>query len=151
MAVMIGDEAPLFSLPDQDGKMFDLGSMIGKKVMVVYFYPKDETPGCTKEACYFRDRYEDFVSLGADVVGISSDPQRSHQEFATKHNLPFRILSDVDEKVREMYGATGLLGPGRVTYVIDKKGVVRHIFSSQMQATKHIDEAFAMVEKLAKG
>jgi peroxiredoxin Q/BCP len=120
------------------------------KVMVIYFYPKDDTPGCLKEACTFRDRYEEFIKLGAEVVGISSDDQRSHTEFVAKYNLPFRLLSDTDQKVRKEYGALDLFLPGRVTYVVDKKGVVRHVFSSQSQATKHIDEAFRMVVELAK-
>jgi peroxiredoxin Q/BCP len=144
-----GDAAPMFDLIDQDGIPWRMEDHLGK-VLVVYFYPKDDTPGCLKEACNFRDRYEDFIKLGAEVVGISSDDQRSHSDFASKNQLPFRLLSDPGQKVRKEYGALDLFLPGRVTYVIDKKGVVRHVFSSQSQATKHIDEAFKMVEELAK-
>jgi thioredoxin-dependent peroxiredoxin len=144
-----GDAAPMFDLIDQDGTPWRMEDHLGK-VLVVYFYPKDDTPGCLKEACNFRDRYEEFIKLGAEVVGISSDDQRSHSDFASKNQLPFRLLSDPGQKVRKEYGALDLFLPGRVTYVIDKKGVVRHVFSSQSQATKHIDEAFRTVEELAK-
>lgn len=139
----------MFDLIDQDGIHWRMEDHLGK-VLVVYFYPKDDTPGCLKEACNFRDRYEEFIKLGAEVMGISSDDQRSHSIFASKNQLPFRLLSDPDQKVRKEYGALDLFLPGRVTYVIDKKGMVRHVFSSQSQATKHIDEAFKMVEELAK-
>lgn len=139
----------MFDLIDQDGTPWRMEDHLGK-VLVVYFYPKDDTPGCLKEACNFRDRYEEFIKLGAEVVGISSDDQRSHSDFASKNQLPFRLLSDPGQKVRKEYGALDLFLPGRVTYVIDKKGVVRHVFSSQSQATKHIDEAFRIVEELAK-
>lgn len=139
----------MFDLIDQDGIHWRMEDHLGK-VLVVYFYPKDDTPGCLKEACNFRDRYEEFIKLGAEVIGISSDDQRSHSIFASKNQLPFRLLSDPDQKVRKEYGALDLFLPGRVTYVIDKKGMVRHVFSSQSQATKHIDEAFKMVEELAK-
>lgn len=147
--IRTGDIAPTFELPDQDGAKWRMQDHIGK-VLVIYFYPKDDTPGCLKEACNFRDRYEEFIKLGAEVVGISSDDQMSHAEFVAKYKLPFRLLSDTDQKVRKEYGALDLFLPGRVTYVVDKKGVVRHVFSSQSQATKHIEEAFRTVEELAK-
>lgn len=148
--IRIGDKAPTFELLDQDGTPWKMEDHLGKKVIVVYFYPKDDTPGCLKEACAFRDRYEQFIQMGAEVVGISSDDQRSHAEFAAKYKLPFRLLSDPDQKVRKAYGALDLFLPGRVTYVIDKQGVVRHVFSSQSQATHHIDESFKVVEELSK-
>jgi peroxiredoxin Q/BCP len=150
LVVKVGNNAPLFALADQDGKVWDLDEHLGKKVIVIFFYPKDDTPGCLKEACAFRDKYEEFIKLGAEVIGISSDDQRSHSDFVAKYNLPFRLLSDPDKKVRKEYGALDLFLPGRVTYIIDKKGIVRHVFSSQSQATKHIDEAFRMVEELSR-
>ena len=150
MVIKVGNNAPLFELVDQDGKAWNISDHLGKKVIVIFFYPKDDTPGCLKEACAFRDSYEKFIQVGAEVVGISSDDQRSHAEFAAKYKLPFRLLSDPDKKVRKAYGALDLFLPGRVTYVIDKQGVVRHIFSSQSQATKHIDESLRVVQELTQ-
>ncbi len=114
-----------------------------KKNVVLYFYPKDETPGCTKEACTFRDNYEQLTSLGAEIVGVSGQNVESHKSFATHYGLPFLLLADVDNKVRELYGVPSTMGflPGRVTYIIDKKGIVRHIFNSQSQAQRHVEEA----------
>lgn len=142
--VEIGSHIPSFSLPDQDGKMFDINTVIGLKNLVIYFYPKDDTPGCTKEACTFRDQYEAFREAGAEVIGISSDNVESHKKFALKHRLTFTILSDGGGKVRKQFGVpTNLLGllAGRVTYVVNKQGVVVHIFNSQTHADKHISEA----------
>ena len=142
--------APDFSLPAQTGENVTLSQFRGKKNVVLYFYPKDETPGCTREACTFRDSYELFTDLGAEVVGVSADTVASHKAFAEHHSLPFTLLSDVDNMVRKLYGATSALGfiPGRVTFIIDKKGVVRHVFSSQLQPEKHIEEAREMLKKL---
>jgi peroxiredoxin Q/BCP len=111
--------------------------------VVVFFYPKDDTPGCTAEACSFRDRYEAFAEAGAEVVGISSDSPESHRRFAARHGLPFLLLSDADGAARSAYGVPRTLGllPGRVTYVIDAQGVVRHIFNSQFRPARHIEEA----------
>jgi peroxiredoxin Q/BCP len=149
--IKAGDAAPEFSLPDQNGKTFALKESFGKKNLIIYFYPKDETPGCTAEACAFRDQYEDFVKAGAEVIGISSDSVKSHEAFAKNRKLPFVLLSDADGAVRKLYGVPGsLFGmmPGRVTYVVDKKGVVRHVFNSQFQATKHVDEALNVLKTL---
>ena len=111
--------------------------------MVVYFYPKDRTPGCTAEAGAFRESYAKFAELGAEVVGISSDSLESHKGFADVCDLPFKILSDPDGEVRRKYGVSSSMGliPGRVTFVIDKGGAVRYVFSSQLQATRHVKEA----------
>jgi len=110
---------------------------------VLFFYPKDDTPECTKEACAFRDGYEEFSKLDAEVVGISSDSVESHRSFAKKHGLPFTLLSDEGGKVRKLYGVPNTLGlfPGRVTYVIDEQGVIRHVFSSQLGTKRHLEEA----------
>ena len=116
---------------------------MGRKPVVLFFYPKDDTPGCTKEVCAFRDDHEEFGRLDAEVIGISSDSVESHRSFAENHDLPFTLLSDEGGKVRQLYGVPNTLGlfPGRVTYVIDREGVVRHIFSSQLAASRHVQEA----------
>ncbi len=141
--VKVGDRAPDFSLRSQEGELVSLSQLISRGNVVVYFYPKDRTPGCTAEAGAFRDSYGRFGELGAEVVGISSDSVDSHKGFADKCQLPFKILSDVAGAVRKSYGVPSSMGmlPGRVTYVIDRKGIVRHIFSSQLHATRHVEEA----------
>jgi peroxiredoxin Q/BCP len=130
-----------------------LKDLIGKKTLVVYFYPKDDTPGCTVEACSFRDSYEDFVKAGADVIGISADKEDSHKDFKSKHNLPFRLMTDSDGSARKAFGVKATLGiiAGRVTFVIDTQGVVQHAFNSQLRAGKHVEEALAVVKRLAGG
>lgn len=148
-ALKVGDQVPSFSLKDQLGKTFDLNDYIGKKPMVIYFYPKDDTPGCTKEACSFRDSYEKFTDRNIEVIGISADDIESHKNFADKYNLPFTLLSDIDNSVRNLFGVKsnvfGLI-PGRVTYVINKTGEVIFIYDSQFKATKHIEEALKAID-----
>jgi peroxiredoxin Q/BCP len=150
LAIKIGDKALDFTLPSQMGDMVTLSEYQGKKNVVLYFYPKDETIGCTKEACAFRDSYDVFTNLGSEVLGVSGQSVESHKSFATHHGLPFLLLADADNKVRELYGVPATMGfiPGRVTYIIDKKGVVRHVFNSQSQPEKHIEEAKRLLEKL---
>ena len=142
-AVQAGDRAPDFALPDRGGRTVRLGDYRGKKAVVLYFYPKDDTPGCTAEACTFRDQYEEFKDAGAEVIGVSSDSGESHARFADKHRLPFMLVADKGGAVRKQYGVPATLGvlPGRVTFVIDRDGVVRHVFNSQFQAKKHVAEA----------
>ena len=151
MNITAGDKAPDFKLRDQTDNEVSLADFRGRKTVVLYFYPKDETPGCTKEACSFRDSYEDFVKAGAEVIGVSGDSVAAHQAFAEHHRLPFTLLADEGNALRKAYGVPATLWvlPGRVTYVIDKAGVVRHVFDSQLQATRHIDEALAVIKKLA--
>ncbi|CAI7840866.1 unnamed protein product [Closterium sp. NIES-53] len=147
--VSVGNEAPPLSLADQNGRVFDLAKLKGKKSVVLYFYPADDTPGCTKQACSFRDSFEEFRKLGAEVVGISGDSPESHKLFAEKYSLPFTLLSDEGNAVRKEWGVpSDLFGvlPGRQTYVIDKKGVVQLIFNNQFQPEKHIDETIAVLE-----
>jgi peroxiredoxin Q/BCP len=146
MTVSEGTHAPDFTLQDQDGAELTLSSMRGGWV-VVYFYPKDDTPGCTAESCSFRDSHEAFTDAGAKVIGISSDSVESHRAFADKHRLPFTLLADTGGAVRKEWGVGRTLGviPGRVTYVIDPDGVVRRRFSSQFSPKKHIDEALAVI------
>ena len=150
MKINVGDKAPDFTLPSQMGDNVTLSEYFGEKNIVLYFYPKDETKGCTREACEFRDRYDVFTNLGAEVLGVSSDSLESHKSFATHHGLPFLLLSDEEGKVRKLYGVPSTMGilPGRVTYIIDKKGVIRRIFNSQYKPKKHIEEALKILEEL---
>ncbi len=147
----VGEKVPEFTLKDQNGNAFKSTSVIGKEITIIYFYPKDDTPGCTKEACSFRDSYEGFSAAGVTVIGISADDVASHKKFAQKYNLPFTLLADSENKVRQAFGVKadlfGLL-PGRVTFVIDKNGKVSHVFSSQMNAEMHVKESLAAVKKL---
>ena len=149
MGIAVGQPAPEFSLLDQKGQNVSLKDFRGKKPIVLYFYPKDDTPGCTTQACTFRDQFEDFKDAGAEVLGVSSDSPESHAQFATKYRLPFRLLSDTGEKVRNLYGVSSTLGllPGRVTFVIDKQGVIRHSFSSQFRPKKHVEEALKILKE----
>ncbi|MCF8308076.1 MAG: peroxiredoxin [Bacteroidales bacterium] len=139
-----GDRITTFTLPDQNGNEVSIDDFIGKQPLVIYFYPKDETPGCTKEACTFRDSIKDFEELNAKVIGISADSVESHKAFAENHSLNFTLLSDTDKKVRKLLEVPsdmfGLLD-GRVTYVVSKEGIVRHIFKSQLNAARHVEEA----------
>ncbi|MEO7975721.1 peroxiredoxin [Flavobacterium sp.] len=150
MSLKIGDIVPNFASKDSRGEIFESRNVLGRKPLVIYFYPKDNTPGCTTEACSFRDQYEDFKELGAEVIGISSDSVKSHQKFAKKYELPFVLLSDQDKKLRHLFGVRdnlfGLL-PGRVTYIIDRNGVVIYIFDS-MNAAKHISKALKTIKEL---
>ena len=143
--IQVGDAAPDFDLPDASGRRVRLSEFKGRRAVVLYFYPKDDTPGCTKEACSFRDSYEVFREAGAEVIGVSSDSAASHQAFARKHGLPFALVADAGGELRRRYGVPSTLGllPGRVSYVIDREGIVRHVFNSQLQASKHVDEALA--------
>ena len=152
MRVRVGDTAPEFTLEAHTGRPITLAEFRGHKVVVLYFYPKDESALCTKEACSFRDAYEDFVQAGAVVIGVSSDSLESHRTFASGHRLPFVLLADMDGSLRKAYGVPKNLGilPGRVTYVIDKEGVIRKIFSSQLSADRHVAEALNIVRHLAK-
>ncbi len=152
MKVEVGDKAPDFTLPSQMGDNVTLSEFFGKKNIVLYFYPKDESRGCTREACSFRDSYDVLTGLGAEVIGVSSQSVESHKSFATHYGLPFILLSDVGSKARQLYGVPSTLGiiQGRVTYIIDKKGVVRHIFSSQMHAELHVEEAIKILKEIDK-
>lgn len=145
--VRVGDVAPDFTLPDQRGRLVRLHDLTEKKNVALYFYPKDATPGCTAEARAFRDAYDAFTQADTEVVGISSDSVKSHERFAANERLPFRLLSDKNGAVRELYGVERTLGilPGRVTYVIGKGGIVRHVYSSQLRATQHTREALQAV------
>ena len=150
MAIKVGDKAPDFTLTSEKGTPVSLKDYMGKKNVVLYFYPKDDTPGCTAEACAFRDTYEVFTDAGAEVIGVSADTSQSHQQFANKYKLPFTLLSDTENKVRQLYGvpATLFVLPGRVTYVIDKQGIVRHIFDSMLNFKAHVEEALKTLQAI---
>ncbi len=147
----VGDTIPEFVLKDQNNADFDIDNFRGKQILVIYFYPKDDTPGCTTEACSFRDAYEVFTDLNVKVIGISSDNVVSHKKFEEKYNLPFTLLADTDKKVQKLFGVPrsflGLI-PGRVTYIINKEGVVVHIFNSMTDAKKHITESLSIIKKI---
>lgn len=150
-APRVGEPAPDFTLPRADGSPFRLSEAVRRGVVVLYFYPKDETMGCIAEACAFRDQYEVFTEAGAEVVGVSADSAESHRQFAAHHRLPFVLLTDADGAVRKLYGVGKALGflDGRITYVIDTRGVVRHVFSSRIAPKRHVAEALAVVGGLA--
>lgn len=143
-----GDPMPDATLVSAEGPI-KLRDKLGKP-LVVYFYPRDETYGCTKEACAFRDQYEDFVAAGAEVIGVSADDASSHASFKANHRLPFTLLTDPGDEVARAWGVRGKLGlKGRVTFVFDKAGVLRHRFESMVRFGKHVDEALEVVKRLA--
>lgn len=148
----LGVIAPDFSLPDATGALVTLSAFRGRRICVVYFYPKAGTAGCTAEACAFRDEFESFSDLGAEVMGISSDSVEELRAFAATNRLPFRLLSDADGSVRSVWGVPRDLFvlPGRATYVIDREGIVRHIFRSAINMRKHITEAARVVKELSE-
>ena len=148
--IKVGDRAPDFELPAETGEKVRLSDFLGKKTVVLYFYPKDFSPGCTKEACAFRDSYELFKDAGAEVIGVSSDTEDSHSKFSIKLRLPFKLLSDEGGRVGRLYGVPSSLRmiPGRVTYVIDSQGIVRYIFNSQVNPEKHMEESLRIVRSV---
>ena len=151
--IKTGDAIPDFKLKNQHDEWINMADYIGKKNLVLFFYPKDDTPGCTREACSFRDHYEDFADAGAEVFGISGQTVESHKNFAKKHNLNYTLLSDEGNSVRKLFGVPGnLFGlvPGRVTYVADKTGKVIYIFNSQMQVEKHVEKALNTLKNSAE-
>lgn len=152
MGLKVGDKIPNFSAKDASGNIFESQSVIGVKPVVFYFYPKDDTRVCTQQACEFRDQYEDFKDLGAEVIGISGDSAASHKNFAAKYDLPFILLSDKDKKIRNLFGVpTALFGllPGRVTYVVDKMGIIQLQFDN-LGGKIHIEKALQVLKKISK-
>lgn len=146
----VGDRIPDVTLAGDGGAAVRLRDLVKDRGLVVYFYPKDDSPGCTIQSCSFRDQYEDFVAAGADVVGISGDDEASHEKFARKHRLPFRLLSDGRGEARAAFGVKSTLGllPGRVTFVFDGQGVCRYVFDSQLRVNSHVDKALEVVRGL---
>ncbi|KKZ13397.1 MAG: alkyl hydroperoxide reductase [Candidatus Synechococcus spongiarum 15L] len=150
MAIGVGDQAPDFELPSSQGGTVRLQDLRGQPV-VVFFYPRDDTPGCTTEACHFRDNLTHFQTLGATVLGVSGDDLESHERFAAKHNLPFPLLADTGNGVRKRFGVpSAMFLPGRVTYVIDREGVVRLVFNALLNARAHVQQARTCLEQLAR-
>lgn len=148
MALKVGDRLPNFLAIDTVGNQFDSADLLGRKPLVIYFYPKDDTRVCTQQACSFRDYYQEFKEVGAEIIGISGDNLKSHLKFKTKYDLPFLLLSDEDKKIRNLFGVpTDFFGliPGRVTYVIDGNGIIQLVIKS-MKAAPHIDEALKTVK-----
>ena len=145
-----GDTVPDLTLATNSGDQITLADYRGKSAVVLFFYPKDGTPACTKEACSVRDAYEDFVEAGAVVIGVSGDSAARHQSFAASHQLPFVLVSDNNGKARRAFGVPKSMGllPGRVTYVIDKEGIVRHVFSAQFASDRHVEKALESIRKL---
>jgi peroxiredoxin Q/BCP len=148
--IQVGDKAPDFTLASQSGEPVRLYDRLADRVVVLYFYPKDETAGCTREACAFRDSHEVFVEAGAEVIGVSSDSADKHAAFANHHELPFTLVSDKGGQVRKSYGVPAAMGilPGRVTYVIDRDGTVRNVFNSMMKFGEHVTDALKVVQGL---
>lgn len=143
----VGDRAPDFSATTQDEQLIRLSEYLGERGLVLFFYPKDGTPICTKEVCSFRDSYERFVNAGTEVIGVSSDSTKRHRDFAKEHKLSFPLVSDADGSLRKLYGVPKTLGllPGRATYVIDKHGIIRLIFSAQLASDEHVQQALEAV------
>lgn len=154
MAVKIGDKVPIFTLNNQNGNAFSNDSLMGKKNLVIYFYPKDNTSICTAEAQGFRDAADDFNGLDAEIIGISSDSEISHKKFAEKYKLPFTLLSDPNKDIQNLFAVPkDLLGmlSGRATYIINKDGIVIHIFDHAFSANKHVTSALqALQDEQAK-
>ena len=149
--MQIGDACPSFELSNQSGELMKSSTFLGKQKTVIFFYPKDETPGCTKEACTFRDKYEDFLELECQVIGISSDSVESHAQFASRFGFKFTLLADPEKMVRKAFQVPGnLFGllPGRVTYIIDNMGIIRGIFNSQLNPMGHVQEALKIVGQI---
>ncbi len=145
-----GDAVPAVSFTRADGSSVDMKELVGQRTIVLYFYPKDETAGCTAEACSFRDQYEDFKTAGADVIGVSADDAASHEAFKKKHRLPFTLLTDPKGVAAKAFGVKKTFGliAGRVTFVIDRSGKIVHRFDSQVRVQKHVEEALQIVRSL---
>lgn len=145
--VQVGDRAPEFAAVTYDGTPVKLSDFLGQRALILFFYPKDGTAICTKEACSFRDSYEKFVEAGAQVIGVSGDSDEDHRAFARQHRLPFPLIADPDGSLRKTFGVPRTLGlfPGRVTYAIDKQGIVRLIYSAQLASDEHVRRALAAV------
>lgn len=146
----VGDKAPIFDAVSDNGERISLADFIGKHNIVLYFYPKDDTPGCTREACSFRDNWNILKDYDVVVIGVSSDDINSHKKFKEKYNLPFILVSDPDKKIRELYDAKGFILPSRITFVIDKNGIIRHIYNSQFNPANHVNEALKALKLIEK-
>jgi peroxiredoxin Q/BCP len=147
----VGDKVPNFSLTDQNGKTFNVADHIGKDIMVIYFYPKDESMVCTKEACAFRDSFDAFTKAGAKVIGVNGGTVASHKAFADNEKLPFTLLSDPGNKVYDMFGVKGhLMFSGRETFIVDLKGKIVYEHAAMLQGKEHADDALAFIKAAKK-
>jgi peroxiredoxin Q/BCP len=146
----VGDRAPDFTAVTDSGSTISLRQYLEKGKVVLYFYPKDNSPGCTAEAMAFRESWNKIRELGADIIGVSSDSVESHMKFKSSCNLPFTLVTDEGSKIRKLYGATGLLIPPRVTFIIDNDGIIRDVYSSQLMARSHVKRAVEVLELLIK-
>jgi len=147
--VKVGDNAPDFEGPTTEGKTLGLKDFLGKKNVVLYFYPKDDTPGCTKEACSFRDNLQPIRSLGAEIIGVSVDSVESHKKFSTKFSLPFPLISDKEKRIAKAYGVLRATGTtNRVTFIIDKNGKIAKIFP-KVDVSKHTEEVVAAIKEIS--
>jgi thioredoxin-dependent peroxiredoxin len=145
----IGNKCPIFKGKDQNGNTFDISEILGKKNIIIYFYPKNETKVCTAQACSFRDNYETFKDHECEVIGISGDNEKSHQSFTKNHSLPFILLSDGDKSIRKLFDVPkvflGLI-PGRYTYIVDKNGVIVEIYHDMLDAESHTKKALETID-----
>lgn len=148
MALNIGDSAPDFEAQTDNGDKLKLSEVLKEKEVILYFYPKDETPGCTAEACTFRDNWDSIRELGAEVIGVSSDTTESHRKFKENHKLQFTLVSDQGKEIRRLYDVKGSILPPRTTFVISRDGKIVHVYNSQMNAKHHVDEALSALKKL---
>ncbi len=148
MALKVGDKAPDFEATTDEQKTIRLSDVLKEKEVILYFYPKDETPGCKAEACSFRDEWEGIRDMGAEILGVSSDSVESHQKFKEHHKLQFTLLSDPDRELRVKYDVKGSILPPRTTFVISKEGNIVHVFNSQLNARAHVTEAISALKKL---
>lgn len=148
MALNVGDKAPDFEAVTDGDEKLRLSEVLKEREVILYFYPKDETPGCTAEACSFRDEWDTIKEMGAEVIGVSSDTAESHRKFKENHKLQFTLVSDRDKAIRTMYGVKGSLFPPRTTFVISREGKIVHVYNSQMNAKHHVDEAVTALKKL---
>lgn len=144
----IGDKMPLFSLKNQDDSLINIKDYVGKKLLVIYFYPKDESMVCTKEACTFRDSIGEFVKAGAMVIGINYGTVESHKDFVKKDNLPFTLLSDSGRVVQKLFGLKGGISSGRVTFVVDKTGEIVFTYNSMLHGPEHVAKALEYIREL---
>ena len=149
MTLKVGEKAPTISLRDQDGNLRHSEGLRGKS-LVLFFYPKDNTPGCTAEACSFRDNYDLLKEMGAEVWGVSGDDEISHANFAIKNNIPFPLLVDKDNNLRKAFDVPNVMSilPGRVTFIIDSKGKIKYIFNNLLNASAHVSESIRILEQL---
>lgn len=153
MALRIGQKAPDFDVTSSSGQKLALRDFVGKKNVVLYFYPGDFTLVCTRETCGFRDSYAELAGKDTEVIGVSVDSDETHQRFAKEYGVPFALVSDANKELAQSYEATGLLSrllgkTGRVTYVIDKNGYIAGVFDSELRASKHVDGVRELIRKL---